>query len=158
MLIDINDLTDLTRIRVDGDMLRIGAMVRHADLLASAVVGEQYRMLHEAERVIADPVVRNRGTVGGSICHADPAEDLSAALGALRAECVVRGSSAERVVPVRELVTGPYETVLRPAEILTEVRIADPARCRQRVHRRSSGEPATGRSRQPVRSCGSTAT
>src|SRR5438034_311953 len=96
MLIDINDLTDLTRIRVDGDVLRIGAMVRHTDLLSSAVVGEQYRMLHEAERVIADPVVRNRGTVGGSLCHADPAEDLSAALGALRAECVVRGSGGER--------------------------------------------------------------
>lgn len=123
MLIDINDLTDLTRIRVDGDVLRIGAMARHADLLSSAVVGEQYRMLHEAERVIADPVVRNRGTVGGSLCHADPAEDLSAALGALRAECVVRGSSGERVVPLRELATGPYETVLQPAEILTEVRI-----------------------------------
>ena len=105
MLIDINDLTDLTRIRVDGDVLRIGAMVRHADLLSSAVVGEQYRMLHEAERVIADPVVRNRGTVGGSLCHADPAEDLSAALGALRAECVVRGSGGERVVPLRELAT-----------------------------------------------------
>jgi carbon-monoxide dehydrogenase medium subunit len=123
MLIDINDLTDLTRIRVDGDVLRIGAMVRHADLLSSAVVGEQYRMLHEAERVIADPVVRNRGTVGGSLCHADPAEDLSAALGALRAECVVRGSGGERVVPLRELATGPYETVLQPAEMLTEVRI-----------------------------------
>jgi carbon-monoxide dehydrogenase medium subunit len=123
LLIDINDLTDLSRIWVEGDVLRIGAMVRHADLLASAVVGEQYRMLHEAERVIADPVVRNRGTVGGSLCHADPAEDLSAALGALRAECVVRGSGGERVVPLRELATGPYETDLQPAEILTEVRI-----------------------------------
>jgi carbon-monoxide dehydrogenase medium subunit len=80
-------------------------------------------MLHDAERVIADPVVRNRGTVGGSLCQADPSEDLSAAFGALRAEVVVRGSGGERVVPVRELVTGPYETVVGPAEILTEIRI-----------------------------------
>jgi carbon-monoxide dehydrogenase medium subunit len=123
LLIDINDLSDLGRIRVDGGTLRIGAMVRHADLLASAVVGEQYRMLHDAERVIADPVVRNRGTVGGSLCHADPSEDLSAAFGALRADCVLRGPGGERVVPVRELKTGPYETVLAPAEILTEVRL-----------------------------------
>lgn len=123
LLIDINDLDDLRAIRVDGDVLRIGAMARHADVLASAVVGEHFRILHEAERVIADPVVRNRGTVGGSLCHADPAEDLSAVLGAIRAEAVVRGAGGERVVPVRELQTGPFETVLEPAELLTEVRV-----------------------------------
>jgi carbon-monoxide dehydrogenase medium subunit len=123
VLIDINGVTDLKAISLEGDVLRIGAMVRHAELLASAVVGEHYRMLHDAERVIADPVVRNRGTVGGSLCQADPSEDLSAAFGALRAEVVIRGSGGERVVPVRELVTGPYETVVGPAEILTEIRI-----------------------------------
>ena len=122
VLVDINDLTDLQRIWVEGDQLRIGAMVRHADLLASAVVGEHYRILHDAERVIADPVVRNRGTIGGSLCHADPAEDLSAALGAIRAEVVIKSSSGERVVPVRELCTGPFETVVGPAEIVTEIR------------------------------------
>ena len=123
VLIDINGVTDLQRISVDGDTLRIGAMVRHAELLASAVVGEHYRMLHDAERVIADPVVRNRGTVGGSLCQADPSEDLSAAFGALRAEVVIVGSAGERVVPVRALVTGPYETVVAPTEILTEIRL-----------------------------------
>jgi aerobic carbon-monoxide dehydrogenase medium subunit len=123
VLVDINDLTDLQRIWVEGDQLRIGAMVRHADLLASAVVGEHYRILHDAERVIADPVVRNRGTIGGSLCHADPAEDLSAALGAIRAEVVIHGSGGERVVPVRKLQTGPFETVLGPAEIVTEIRL-----------------------------------
>jgi carbon-monoxide dehydrogenase medium subunit len=123
MLIDINDLTDLKSIRVDGDVLRIGALTRHADLLRSAVVGEHYRILHDAERVIADPVVRNRGTVGGSLCHADPAEDLSAALGAARADAVISGADGERIVPVRELQTGPFETVLGPAEMLTEVRL-----------------------------------
>ncbi|HET7277809.1 MAG TPA: xanthine dehydrogenase family protein subunit M [Dermatophilaceae bacterium] len=123
VLIDINGLAELQSIKVDGDLLRIGAMVRHAELLASAVVGEHYRILHDAERVIADPIVRNRGTVGGSLCQADPSEDLSAAFGALRAEVVIRGSEGERVVPVREFVTGPYETVVRPAEIVTEIRL-----------------------------------
>jgi aerobic carbon-monoxide dehydrogenase medium subunit len=123
VLVDINDLTDLQRIWVEDNLLRIGAMVRHADLLASAVVGEHYRILHDAERVIADPVVRNRGTIGGSLCHADPAEDLSAALGAIRGEVVIRGSGGERVVPVRELQTGPFETVVGPAEIATEIRL-----------------------------------
>lgn len=123
VLIDINGLAELQSIKVDGDLLRIGSMVRHAELLASAVVGEHYRILHDAERVIADPIVRNRGTVGGSLCQADPSEDLSAAFGALRAEVVIRGSEGERVVPVREFVTGPYETVVRPAEIVTEIRL-----------------------------------
>jgi carbon-monoxide dehydrogenase medium subunit len=123
VLVDINDLTELQRIWVSGDQLRIGAMARHADLLASAVIGEHYRILHDAERVIADPVVRNRGTIGGSLCHADPAEDLSAVLGAIRADVVIKGSTGERVVPVRELQTGPFETVVGPTEILTEIRL-----------------------------------
>lgn len=122
VLIDINDLAEFRRIWVEGDVLRIGALARHADLLASAIVGEQYRILHDAERVIADPVVRNWGTVGGSLCHADPAEDLSAAFGAIRAEVVMRGPGGERVVPVRELTAGPFETVLGPAEVVTEIR------------------------------------
>jgi len=123
VLVDINDLAELQRIWVEGDLLCIGAMVRHADLLASAVVGEHYQILHDAERVIADPVVRNRGTVGGSLCHADPAEDLSAALGAIRADVVIKGSGGERLVPVRELQTGPFETILGPAEMVTEIRL-----------------------------------
>jgi aerobic carbon-monoxide dehydrogenase medium subunit len=123
VLIDINDVTELRRIWVDGDVLRIGALARHADLLASAIVGEHYRILHDAERLIADPVVRNWGTVGGSLCHADPAEDLSAAFGAIRAEVVARGSGGERVIPVRQLAAGPFETVLAPAEVVTEIRV-----------------------------------
>jgi aerobic carbon-monoxide dehydrogenase medium subunit len=122
VLIDINDLAELRRIWVDGDVLHIGALARHADVLASAIVGEQYRILHDAERVIADPVVRSWGTVGGSLCHADPAEDLSAAFGAIRAEVVALGPGGERVVPVRELAAGPFETVLSPAEVATEIR------------------------------------
>jgi carbon-monoxide dehydrogenase medium subunit len=73
--------------------------------------------------VIADPLVRNFGTVGGSLCQADPSEDLSAAFAALRAEAVVRGPGGTRTVPVRELHAGPYETVLAPDELLVELRV-----------------------------------
>jgi carbon-monoxide dehydrogenase medium subunit len=122
-LIDINDLTELTGIEHRGEHLRIGAMVRHAELLASPVVGELFAILHDAERLIADPVVRNRGTVGGSVCQADPSEDLSAALSALRADAVIEGAGGRRVVPLREFHQGPYQTVLGDAEILVEVRV-----------------------------------
>jgi len=123
-VIDINPLyAELGSITIESNHLVIGAMARHNDLLDSAVVDEHFPVLHDAEHVIADPVVRNRGTIGGSLCQADPAEDLSAALSALKAEVVIRGSSGDRTVPVRELHTGPYETVVGDAEILTHIRI-----------------------------------
>jgi aerobic carbon-monoxide dehydrogenase medium subunit len=123
-LIDINELVaDLNYIKVEGNEVRIGAMTRHADVLSSAVIGEHFAMLHDAERVIADPIVRNRGTVGGSICQADPSEDLSAAFAALKASIVIRSSKGERVVAARDIHTGPYETVVAQTEMLTEVRI-----------------------------------
>lgn len=115
-LIDINPLADeLGTISIDGDALVIGAMARHNDLLDSALVGEHFPILQDAERVIADPIVRNRGTVGGSLCQADPAEDLSAALSALHATATIRGADGDRSVAVRELHTGPYETVVGDA-------------------------------------------
>jgi aerobic carbon-monoxide dehydrogenase medium subunit len=123
-LIDINDLTELSYIQVADGELRIGALARHADLLGCAVAGEHFAILHDAERVIADPVVRNRGTVGGSVCQADPSEDLSAALAAVAAIMVIRGQDGSREVPAREFHTGPYETVVGPGELLTEIRIA----------------------------------
>ena len=123
-LIDINPLSDeLGSITIDGDALVIGAMARHNDLLDSALVGEHFPILQDAERVIADPIVRNRGTIGGSLCQADPAEDLSAALSALHAMATIRGADGDRTVAVRELHTGPYETVVGDAEILTHIRV-----------------------------------
>ena len=123
-VIDINPLyAELGSISIDVEPSRDrsdGASQRPARL------GGRRRalpVLHDAERVIADPVVRNRGTIGGSLCQADPAEDLSAALSALRAEVVIRGSGGDRTVPVRELHTGPYETVVGDAEILTHIRM-----------------------------------
>ena len=123
-LVDINDLAgELSYIRVEGDHLCIGAMTRHAELLASAVAGEHFRILHDAERVIADPVVRNRGTVGGSLCQGDPSEDLSAVFAAVKATVVITGKNGTREVAARELHIGPYETVVGDAELLTEVRV-----------------------------------
>lgn len=122
-VIDINDLTELDYIRVEDGELRIGAMTRHASVLASPVVGEHYAIFHDAERRIADPPVRNRGTVGGSFCQGDPAEDLAAVGSALKASLVLRSSRGTRTVAAREFHTGPYETALGDAEMLTEVRV-----------------------------------
>jgi carbon-monoxide dehydrogenase medium subunit len=122
-LVDINDLTELAGIRVDGDTLVIGAMARHADLLASVEAGQHFPILHEAERVIADPIVRNRGTIGGSLCQADPSEDLSAVFAALRATLVIHGPAGARTVAARDFFLGPYETVVAPGELLAEIRV-----------------------------------
>jgi aerobic carbon-monoxide dehydrogenase medium subunit len=122
-LIDINALGDLSYIDVAGGELRIGALTRHAQLLESPVAGEHFSILHDAERVIADPVVRNWGTIGGSLCQADPSEDLSATFAALKASMIIRGPDGSRTVPAREFHTGPYETVVAPGELLTEISI-----------------------------------
>jgi len=122
-LIDINGLAELSYLTTTGGELRIGALARHADLLDSAAAGEHFPILHDAERVIADPIVRNWGTIGGSLCQADPSEDLSAAFAALKAIMVIRGPDGERTVSAREFHTGPYETVVAPCELLTEIRI-----------------------------------
>jgi len=121
-IIDINDLTDLDYITEDGDTLRVGAMTRHVGLLESEVVAGLFPLVRDAEKVIADPVVRNRGTIGGSLCQADPAEDLSTVCHVLRAQLVIRGPNGERTVPMHELHRGPYETSVEQNEILTEVR------------------------------------
>ena len=123
-LIDINGLTGLSYVSVTDSELRIGAMTRHAQLLGSAAAGEQFAILHDAEAVIADPIVRLWGTVGGSLCQADPSEDLSAAFAALKATMVIRDLNRTRTVPAREFHTGAYETVVAPGELLTEIRIA----------------------------------
>jgi carbon-monoxide dehydrogenase medium subunit len=121
-LVDINDLTELAGVYVEDGALVIGAMARHADLLASPEA-EYFAILHDAERVIADPIVRNRGTVGGSLCQADPSEDLSAVFAALRAALVIHGSNGTRTVAARDFFVGPYETVVAQDELLASVRV-----------------------------------
>jgi carbon-monoxide dehydrogenase medium subunit len=123
-LVDINGLDELSYLNVTGGELRIGALTRHAQLLDSAVAGELFAILHDAEKVIADPIVRNWGTIGGSLCQADPSEDLSATFAALKATMMIRGPQGIRAVPARDFHTAPYETVVAPGEILTEIRIA----------------------------------
>jgi len=123
VLIDINGLTGLRTIERVGSELRIGALVTHAQLLESELVSRYFAILHDAELVIADPVVRNWGTVGGSLCQADPSEDLSAAFAAMKGTMVIRGAVGEREVSARAFHTGPYETVVGPAELLTEIRL-----------------------------------
>jgi aerobic carbon-monoxide dehydrogenase medium subunit len=123
-LVDINDLHDeLGTIVVEGDRVRIGALTRHRQLLESPELARAFPIFADAERVIADPVVRNRGTIGGSLCQADPAEDLSAVCTALDARCVLRGRDGERELTMEEFHLGPYETACGPAEMLVEVRI-----------------------------------
>jgi len=121
-LIDINDLhAELGYIRVESGQVRIGAMTRHRELLESAELTALFPIFADAERVIADPIVRNRGTLGGSLCQADPSEDLSAVCTTLGARCVIRGSTGERVVSMEDFHQGPYETAVQDAEMLTEV-------------------------------------
>jgi carbon-monoxide dehydrogenase medium subunit len=123
VLIDINGITDLCYIKLTGTELRIGTLTRHAQLLESRLAGDHFAILHDAERVIADPIVRNWGTVGGSLCQADPSEDLSAAFAAMKGTMVIRGPDGTREVSAREFHTGPYETVIGPSELLTEIRL-----------------------------------
>jgi aerobic carbon-monoxide dehydrogenase medium subunit len=122
-LIDINDLHELSYIREQGDEIRIGALTRHAELLDSELLAEHLPVFGDAERVIADPVVRNRGTIGGSLCQADAAEDLSAVCAALKAKVVIRGPEGERVVGLDGFYLGPFTTAIGADEMLVEVRI-----------------------------------
>jgi len=122
-LVDINELAELAYIREDAGEIRIGALTRHVDLLKSDLLARRYPLFRDAEEVIADPVVRNRGTLGGSLCQADAAEDLSAVCSAAKAQVVIRGAGGERVVDMEGFHVGPYMTAVGDGEILTEVRL-----------------------------------
>jgi carbon-monoxide dehydrogenase medium subunit len=123
-LVDINDLADLAYIREQDGEIRIGALTRHVDLLKSERLAERFPIFRDAETVIADPVVRNRGTIGGSLCQADAAEDLSAVCSALKAQIVIRGTGGERVVGMEDFHVGPFTTAVGAGEMLTEIRLA----------------------------------
>jgi len=122
-LIDINDLTELAYIREAGGEIRIGALTRHVDLLKSELLAQHFPLFRDAEQVIADPVVRNRGTIGGSLCQADAAEDLSAVCSAAKAQVVIRGGDGERVIGMEGFHVGPFMTAVGAGEILTEIRL-----------------------------------
>jgi carbon-monoxide dehydrogenase medium subunit len=123
-LIDINDLeSELAYIRDEGGEIAIGALTRHVDLLESDLLARHFPIFRDAEEVIADPVVRNRGTIGGSLCQADAAEDLSAVCTAVKAKVVIRGQNGSRTVPMEEFHVGPYVTAVGDGELLTEIRL-----------------------------------
>jgi carbon-monoxide dehydrogenase medium subunit len=123
-LVDINDLhEELGYVVDDGDVVRIGAMTRHRELLESELLWELFPIFRDAEQVIADPPVRNRGTLGGALRQADPPADLSSVCTTLGAVCVIRGSSGAREVSMDHFHQGPYQTAVGHAEMLTEVRI-----------------------------------
>lgn len=122
-LIDINGLDELRYIREAGQEIRIGALTRHVDLLKSELLAERFPVFRDAEEVIADPVVRNRGTIGGSLCQADAAEDLSAVCTASKASVVIVGAEGERVVTMDGFHVGPFMTAVKAGEMLTEIRL-----------------------------------
>jgi len=122
-LIDINDLAELAYIREQEGEIRIGALTRHVDLLKSELLARRFPLFADAESVIADPVVRNRGTIGGSLCQADAAEDLSAVCSAAKARVVIRAADGERTVGMEDFHVGPYTTAVGAGEVLTEVRL-----------------------------------
>jgi carbon-monoxide dehydrogenase medium subunit len=122
-LVDINDLDELSYIREQDGEIRIGALTRHVELLESELLADRLPLFRDAERVIADPIVRNRGTIGGSLCQADAAEDLSAVCTAAKGRVVIRGGGGERVVAMDDFHVGPYMTAVKAGELLTEIRL-----------------------------------
>jgi carbon-monoxide dehydrogenase medium subunit len=139
-LIDINDLHELSYIEEEGGEVHIGPLTRHRELLESELLGRLFPIIHDAEKVIADPLVRNRGTIGGALCQADPSEDLGAVCAALKASVVIRGAGGERVVEMTDFHRGPYETAVADGEMLVEVRLpvrADAGSAYEKVERRA---------------------
>ena len=125
-LIDINRISGLDYIKESDGFLRIGALAREVDLEKSELVRSKYPLLLDTTLVIADPLVRNRATIGGNLAHGDPANDHPATMLALEAEIVVVGSQGERKIPVTSFFTDLFTTALSSGEILTEIRIPIP--------------------------------
>jgi len=123
LLVDIGDLAELRGIALDDGMLRIGALTRHVELLNSPEIAAHAPLLTEAIAHVAHPAIRNRGTLGGSLAHADPASELPACMLALNATIVVRGQAGERRIRAADFFTGIYETALSAGELLVAVEL-----------------------------------
>jgi aerobic carbon-monoxide dehydrogenase medium subunit len=122
LLVDIGRLDELRYVREDGDRIAIGALTRHADLARDPLLAGRCSLVGRTAAGIGDPQVRHRGTIGGSLAHADPASDLATILLALDADLVARGPDGERTIPVAGFFSGPFESALGPREVLTEIR------------------------------------
>ncbi|HEX7255053.1 MAG TPA: xanthine dehydrogenase family protein subunit M [Gaiellaceae bacterium] len=125
-LVDINRIDGLAELREQDGYLEIGALVRHKACERSELLEGRYGVLGDAAPQISDPIVRNLGTVAGSLAHADPQGDWGSALLALRAEVTAQGPDGTRTIPVDELFRGPFTTSLAPTEIITSIRVPDP--------------------------------
>ena len=123
LVIDIGKLAELRYIRVDGDEVAIGAGSRHHDIETSADIAAGVPLLGAVARTVGDPQVRHRGTIGGSLAHADPASDLPAAVLALGGTVTLRGPRGERHVPITEFYTGVFSTAMEPDELVVEIRV-----------------------------------
>jgi aerobic carbon-monoxide dehydrogenase medium subunit len=132
LIIDIGALTELRGIAVKADVLIIGALTRHVDLARSPEIAAHAPLLTEAIAHVAHPAIRNKGTLGGSLAHADPASELPACMIALNATIVVRGQDGERRIAAEDFFTGIYETALSPQELLIAVEL--PIARRNSVH------------------------
>ena len=126
VLVDINGVPGLDSIEVRDGELCIGALVRHKACETSELLHGRYGVLGDAAPQISDPLVRNRGTVGGSLAHVDPQGDWASVMLAARASVVARGPDGERTISTDDLIEGPFENTLAPDEVLTEVRVPDP--------------------------------
>ena len=126
VLVDLGRLAELTGLEEGTDELRVGALVRHSAVDASEAIRARYPAMAAAAPLISDPLIRNMGTVGGSLAHADPAGDWGAVMLALGATVVARSRSGEREIPVGSFFLGSYTTALQPDELLTEVRVPRP--------------------------------
>ena len=123
VLIDVRRIADASYVRVDGDDVAIGALTRHRDLVASDVLRAEAPLISIVAAYVGDPQIRNRGTIGGSLAHADPAADLPAAVLASDATLVLQGPDGRRVVSASEFFTGYFETALADDEMLVEIRV-----------------------------------
>ena len=125
-LVDINGIDGLDGLTEEDGALRIGALVRHKQCERSELLRGRWGVLGSTAPQISDPLVRNRGTVAGSLAHADPQGDWASALMAADARVVARSTGGEREISVADLLTGPFTTTLEPNELITEVRVPDP--------------------------------
>ena len=123
LIVDIGELAELRGIAAKGDTLVIGALTRHVDLLKSPEIAKHAPLLVAAIAHVAHPAIRNRGTVGGSLAHADPASELPACMLALGATIIVRGAGGERRIAASEFFTGIYETALSPQELVIAIEL-----------------------------------
>jgi carbon-monoxide dehydrogenase medium subunit len=123
LIVDIGEIAELREIAVRGDVLSIGALTRHVDILRSPEIATHAPLLTEAVAHVAHPAIRNRGTIGGSLAHADPASELPACMVALNATIIVRGQTGERRIAAGNFFTGIYETALLAQELLVAVEV-----------------------------------